>query len=102
MLDLVAAKDYGRYADSKLGTLPVNFLSNLDITGGNSGSPVMNGKGELVGLAFDGNWESVSSNWVYDGSLNRMISVDSRYMLWIIDKAFPAPNVLREINESRK
>lgn len=102
VLDLVAAKDYGRYTDTKLGTLPVNFLSNLDITGGNSGSPVMNGKGELVGLAFDGNWESVSSNWVYDGSLNRMISVDARYMLWIIDKAFPAPNVLREINESRK
>jgi hypothetical protein len=62
----------------------------------------MNGKGELVGLAFDGNWESVSSNWVYDGNLNRMISVHSRYMLWVIDKAFPAPNVLREINESRK
>ncbi len=101
-LDLVAAKDYGPYADAKLGSLPVNFLSNLDITGGNSGSPVMNGKGELVGLAFDGNWESVSSNWVYDGSLNRMISVDARYMLWVIDKAFPAPNVLAEIEAARQ
>ena len=99
---MVAAKDYGPYADAKLGSLPVNFLSNLDITGDNSGSPVMNGKGELVGLAFDGNWESVSSNWVYDGSLNRMISVDARYMLWVIDKAFPAPNVLAEIEAARQ
>jgi hypothetical protein len=102
LLDRVRARDYGQYKDAKLGTLPVNFLSNLDITGGNSGSPVMNAKGELIGLAFDGNWESVSSNWVYDGSLNRMISVDSRYRMWIIDKAFPAPNVLKEINDARR
>jgi Peptidase S46 len=102
VLDLVQARDYGQYSDAKLGTLPVNFLSNLDITGGNSGSPVMNGKAELIGLAFDGNWESVSSNWVYDGSLNRMISVDARYMMWIIEKAFPAPNVLKEINDARR
>lgn len=101
LLDAVARKDYGRYADSALGTLPVNFLSDLDITGGNSGSPVMNAKGELVGLAFDGNWESVASNWVYDGSMNRMISVDARYMLWIMEKIMPAPALLKEMGASK-
>jgi hypothetical protein len=99
ILDAVARKDYGRYSDAKLGTLPVNFLSDLDITGGNSGSPVLNARGELVGLAFDGNWESVSSNWVYDGSLNRMISVDARYMLWVMDKIMPAPGLLKEMGQ---
>jgi V8-like Glu-specific endopeptidase len=102
LLDKIKARDFGPYYDKKLGTLPVNFLSNLDITGGNSGSPVMNAKGELVGLAFDGNWESVSSNWVYDGTLNRMISVDSRYMMWIIDKVYPAPNIIMEIKNAYK
>lgn len=102
LLDKIKARDFGPYSDKKLGTLPVNFLSNLDITGGNSGSPVMNAKGELVGLAFDGNWESVSSNWVYDGTLNRMISVDSRYMMWIIDKVYPAPNIIMEIKNAYK
>ncbi|WP_026802288.1 S46 family peptidase [Arenimonas oryziterrae] len=97
ILDAVSAKRYGSHADAKLGTLPVNFLSNLDITGGNSGSPVMNARGELVGLAFDGNWESVSSNWVFDGTYNRMISVDSRYITWIMEQVYPAPRLLKEI-----
>jgi hypothetical protein len=81
--------------------VPVNFLSDLDITGGNSGSPVLNRKGELVGLAFDGNWESVSSNWVFDPTMTRMIAVDHRYMLWIMDEVFPAPGLLEELGAKR-
>ena len=78
--------------------VPVNFLSDLDITGGNSGSPVLNGKGELVGLAFDGNWESVSSNWVFDPVMTRMIAVDHRYMLWIMKNVYPAPRLVEEMS----
>lgn len=81
--------------------LPVNFLSDLDITGGNSGSPVLNAKGELVGLAFDGNWESVSSNWVFDPEMTRMIAVDHRYMLWIMDKVYPAPHLIEEMGAAK-
>jgi hypothetical protein len=101
-LDAIAAKRYGGLADRRLGTVPVNFLSDLDITGGNSGSPVLDANGRLVGLAFDGNWESVSSNWVYDGSVNRMISVDQRYMRWIMQEVFPAPQLLQEMGVPAK
>ena len=97
LLNAAAKKDYGQYMDQRLGSVPVNFLSNLDITGGNSGSPVLDARGQLVGLAFDGNWESVSSNWVFDAKMTRMISVDSRYMLWIMSKIYPAPNLLQEM-----
>ena len=97
VLEAVKAKRYGAYADTALGTLPVNFLTDLDITGGNSGSAVMNGKGELVGLAFDGTWEGVSANWVYDGKVNRAIGVDIRYMLWFLDQINPAPRLLKEL-----
>ena len=95
-LDAIAAMS----AEEK-ARVPVNFLSDLDITGGNSGSPVLNGKGELVGLAFDGNWESVSSNWVFDPTMTRMIAVDHRYMVWIMDKVYPAPNLLKELGVKR-
>ena len=78
--------------------VPVNFLSDLDITGGNSGSPVLDARGELVGLAFDGNWESVSSNWVFDPVMTRMIAVDTRYMQWVMREVFPAPHLLREMD----
>jgi hypothetical protein len=101
-LDAIRAKRYGGLADAKLGTVPVNFLSDLDITGGNSGSPVLDAQGKLVGLAFDGNWESVSSNWVYDGTVNRMISVDQRYMRWIMQEVFPAPQLLQELGVAPK
>lgn len=101
-LDAIAAKRHGGLADRRLGTVPVNFLSDLDITGGNSGSPVLDANGRLVGLAFDGNWESVSSNWVYDGSVNRMISVDQRYMRWIMQEVFPAPQLLEEMGVPAK
>ncbi len=77
--------------------IPVNYLSDLDITGGNSGSPVLNDRGQLVGLAFDGNWESVSSNWVFDPALTRMIAVDHRYMQWILRDVYPAPQLLKEL-----
>ncbi|HJR72370.1 MAG TPA: S46 family peptidase [Luteimonas sp.] len=102
LLDAIAAKRYGGLTDKRLGTVPVNFLSDLDITGGNSGSPVLDARGRLVGLAFDGNWESVSSNWVFDPVMTRMISVDQRYMRWIMQEAYPAPQLLQELNVSAK
>ncbi|MFD0740526.1 S46 family peptidase [Lysobacter koreensis] len=102
LLDAIKAKRYGGLADKELGTVPVNFLSDLDITGGNSGSPVLDARGRLVGLAFDGNWESVSSNWVFDPSMTRMISVDQRYMRWIMQEVYPAPQLLRELNAAPK
>ncbi|MEO7638330.1 MAG: S46 family peptidase [Pseudoxanthomonas sp.] len=97
LLDAVQARRYGGLADTRLGTVPVNYLSNLDITGGNSGSPVLDAHGKLVGLAFDGNWESVSSNWVFDPKMTRMISVDGRYLRWIMQEVYPAPQLLREM-----
>ncbi|KOR44692.1 dipeptidyl-peptidase 7 [Xanthomonas oryzae] len=97
LLDAVKAKRYAGLDDKRLGTVPVNFLSDLDITGGNSGSPVMDAQGKLVGLAFDGNWESVSSNWVFDPAMTRMIAVDSRYLRWIMTEVVPAPQLLKEL-----
>ena len=96
-LDAIAAKNYGGLASEELGTVPVNFMADLDITGGNSGSPVMNARGELVGLVFDMNWESVASNWVFNPELTRVIAVDARYMRWIMQEVFPAPQVLEEM-----
>ena len=98
LLDAVAAGRHGGLADPRLGSVPVNFLSDLDITGGNSGSPVLDAHGRLVGLAFDGNWESVASNWVFDPTMTRMISVDQRYMRWIMQEVFPAPQLLEEMD----
>ncbi len=98
LLDAVAAGRTGGLEDARLGSVPVNFLADLDITGGNSGSPVLDAQGRLVGLAFDGNWESVASNWVFDPTMTRMISVDQRYMRWIMQEVFPAPQVLKELN----
>jgi hypothetical protein len=97
LLAAVHAKRYGGYADAALGGLPVNFLADLDITGGNSGSPVLNAQGELAGLVFDGNWEGVSANWVYDGNVNRTIAVDIRYVAWLMDAVYPAPRLLAEL-----
>ena len=101
LLEAVKAKRYGGLEDKRIGSVPVNFLSNLDITGGNSGSPVLDANGKLVGLAFDGNWESVSSNWVFDPVMTRMIAVDSRYMQWIMQEVAPAPQLLKELNLSK-
>ncbi len=94
--ELYETKDYGPYADAD-GTLVVCFLTNNDITGGNSGSPVMNAKGELIGLAFDGNWEAMSSDIAYAPGLQRTIVVDVRYVLFIIDKFAGATNIVDEL-----
>lgn len=96
LIDLYNAKDYGRYADKK-GYLPVNFLTDHDITGGNSGSPVLNGKGELIGLAFDGNIEAMAGDVIFDPKLQRTISVDIRYVLFIIDKYAGAKHLIDEM-----
>ena len=95
--ELWRKKDFGRYVDPKLNDVPVAFISNLDITGGNSGSPVINGKGELIGCAFDGNWDGVVGDYVYEERMNRCIAVDSRYMLFVIDKFSGAENILKEL-----
>ncbi len=102
LLDAVKAKRYGGLEDARLGTVPVNFLSDLDITGGNSGSPVLDAEGKLVGLAFDGTIESVASNWVFDPVMTRMISVDQRYMRWIMQEVVPAPQLLKELGVAPK
>lgn len=96
LLDLAANKDYGQYADPA-GYLPVNFLSDNDITGGNSGSPIMNGKGELIGLAFDGNSEALSGDIVFEKEWQKTINVDSRFVLWVIDKYAGAGHLLNEM-----
>ncbi len=96
-LDAIREKRYAGLQDAKLGSVPVDFLSDLDITGGNSGSPVLDAQGKLVGLAFDGNWESVASSWVFDPAMTRMISVDQRYMRWVMTVVDPAPRLLDEM-----
>lgn len=90
-------KDFGKYVDTKINDVPVAFLANLDITGGNSGSPVINGKGEVIGLAFDGNWEAVVGDYLFQEKMNRTISVDARYILFILDKFSDAKNILDEL-----
>jgi hypothetical protein len=97
MHELLSAKDYGKYTDSLTGTLQLCFLSNNDITGGNSGSPIFNKKGELLGLAFDGNWDSLSSDIFFDRQLARTINVDVRFMLYMMDKWGHADRLLNEL-----
>ena len=97
LVDLYQKKDYGQYAD-KNGKMPVAFLTTNDITGGNSGSPVINGKGELIGAAFDGNWEWLTGDLIYNPDMQRTICVDVRYVLFIIDKYAGAKNLISEMN----
>ena len=93
--------DFGNTADPVLGTQTVNFLTNLDTTGGNSGSPVMDAQGKLIGINFDSNWESVSASWMFDPRYKRAVHVDARYMRWLMDKVYPAHWLLREMNLPR-
>ena len=99
--ELYAAGDYGRYADQD-GNLRINFISNNDITGGNSGSPVINAWGELVGTAFDGNWESMSGDIAFEKGIQRTISVDIRYTMFIIDKFAGASHLIDEMTIAPK
>ena len=96
LLELNKAGDFGKYAD-KSGYMPINFLTDNDITGGNSGSPVLNGKGELIGIAFDGNIEAMAGDVIFDKNLQRTISLDIRYVLWIIDKYAGAKHIVDEM-----
>ena len=98
MMELMSAKDFGRYADKTTGKMQLCFLTNNDITGGNSGSPMFDGKGRLIGLAFDGNWDSLSSDINFDRKLARCIGVDIRYVLYLMDKWGHADRLLNEIN----
>ena len=94
--DLVANKDYGRYANDK-GELVVNFITTNDITGGNSGSPVIDGEGNLIGLAFDGNWEAMSGDLSFEQKVQRTICMDARYLLWCIEKVGKCDNLIKEL-----
>jgi hypothetical protein len=98
--DLYKAKDYGPYGVD--GKMPVAFLTNHDITGGNSGSPVLNANGELIGLAFDGNWEAMSGDIAFEPDFQRTICVDARYVLFIIDKFGGAKNLVDEMTVIRE
>ncbi len=98
MSELLSSKDFGSYTDKTTGKMQLCFLTNNDITGGNSGSPMFNGKGELIGLAFDGNWDSLSSDIFFDKELARCIGVDIRFVLFMMDRWGHADRLLREIN----
>jgi hypothetical protein len=97
-LSLIKKQAYGEYAKKELGSVPVNFLGTLDITGGNSGSPTLNDKAEFVGLVFDGVYESIIGDWDYDTNLNRSIHVDVRYMLWVMEHVDGATNLIDEMD----
>jgi hypothetical protein len=98
LIELAKNKDFGPYKDATRNDLVVTFITTDDITGGNSGSPVLNDKGELIGLAFDGNYEALSHKIAFDPVYNRTICVDIRYVLWCIDKLGGAPNIISELN----
>ena len=96
-IELLKNKDFGQYIDKGKKDLVVTFITNNDITGGNSGSPVIDGSGNLIGLAFDGNSEALSHKLAVDKELNRAICVDIRYVLWCIDKLGGGSNIIKEL-----
>lgn len=95
--EAIAKGDFGSTRDPELKTQTVDFLTNLDTTGGNSGSPVLDANGKLIGLNFDSNWEAVSASWMFDPRYKRAIHVDMRYLRWLMAKVYPAPHLLREM-----
>jgi hypothetical protein len=97
ILDLLRKKDFGRYGNGK-GDINIDFLTNNDITGGNSGSPIFDGNGRLLGLAFDGNWEAMSGDIAFETDVQRTIGVDVRYMLYIIDRWGHCRRLIDELN----
>ncbi|MES2264028.1 MAG: S46 family peptidase [Pseudomonadota bacterium] len=97
LIDAVKGKRYGRFKDPVLGTVPVNFLTSADTTGGNSGSAVMNRHGELIGLNFDSTYESITKDWYFDTAITRAIHLDIRYMLWVMKEVDHADNLLKEM-----
>ncbi|MEF9976991.1 MAG: S46 family peptidase [Thermomonas sp.] len=98
LLDAIAKGDFGTTIDPTLKTQTVDFMTNLDTTGGNSGSPVLDANGKLIGLNFDSNWEAVSASWMFDPRYKRAIHVDMRYLRWLLAKVYPAPQLLKEMN----
>jgi hypothetical protein len=98
LIDAIAEGDFGTTIDPTLKTQTVNFMTNLDTTGGNSGSPVLDANGKLIGLNFDSNWEAVSASWMFDPRYKRAIHVDMRYLRWLLAKVYPAPHLLKEMN----
>ncbi|KAB8055412.1 S46 family peptidase [Janthinobacterium rivuli] len=97
LIDAVKQKRYGQFRDPALGTVPVNFLTSADTTGGNSGSAVMNKRGELIGLNFDSTYESITKDWYFDTAITRAIHLDIRYMLWVMKEVDHADNLLQEM-----
>jgi hypothetical protein len=92
-----AKQDFDGYEDASLGDVPVDFLTTNDGTGGNSGSPILNGRGELVGLDFDGNYESIAKDYIYSPDVARAICVDIRYVLFVIDRVYHLDGLVREM-----
>ena len=96
-INMIRQKDFGQYKDKLKNDLVTGFITTNDITGGNSGSPVIDGNGNLIGLAFDGNYEALSHKIAFDKDLNRTICVDVRFVLWCIDKLGGASNIIKEL-----
>jgi hypothetical protein len=99
LLEVGRAGRFGPYADPDLGTLPVGFISTVNVTNGSSGSSALNAWGEITGLAFDMNWEGVAADWVVNEKYVRTVNVDSRYMLWVMDAIDGAHNLLEEMGQ---
>jgi S1-C subfamily serine protease len=100
LVDAYQAKKFGPYVDETLGEVPVDFLSDLHITGGNSGSAVLNAKGEITGLAFDSTYETLGSDWLWKPKVGRCIGVDIRYVEWLLDAVDGGDNVLTEMGRT--
>src|SRR5690606_26355896 len=96
-IELLKKRDIGQYIDKKRNDLVINFITTNDITGGNSGSPIIDGSGNLIGLAFDGNYEALSHKLQFNNEMNRTINVDIRYVLWCIDKLGGAKSIIDEL-----